>query len=157
MAKKSTRKLTVPKEFKLTNMQPSCRTPKYRGFNQPREPSEADRLYALLERKGILDIADSNKKNADEACAIESARIPLLNAKLFHNYDQAMAKHAKTIGDEQNDTIGTIGSISEIPQDPQLMLQYPTLEPMSDFLLNEPHQGEPFAENGEPTTMMLDL
>ena len=66
----------------------------------------------------------------------------MLNARLFHNYDQAMAKRIKTVEDN-NETMGTIGSISEIHQDTQ-QLQYPTLDPMSDFLLAEPHQGEPY-------------
>lgn len=56
LAKKSLRKLTVPKEFKLTNMMPVV----HKMLKEPpKQLSEADRLYAMLERKGILDIDDS--------------------------------------------------------------------------------------------------
>lgn len=72
MAKKSLRKLTVPKEFKLTNMMPIV----HRTLKEPpKQVSEADRLYAMLEQKGILDIEDT---------------VPMLNAKLIQNYDNAM-------------------------------------------------------------------
>jgi hypothetical protein len=73
LAKKSLRKLTVPREFKLTGVltQPARVIPE-----KPRQLSEADRLYAMLEQKGILDI------DKDEQ--------PILNEKLIKNYDQAM-------------------------------------------------------------------
>lgn len=85
LAKKSLRKLTVPKEFKLTNMMPVV----HKMLKEPpKQLSEADRLYAMLERKGILDIDDS---------------VPMLNAQLIQNYDLAMGIQSSTSNIEHLD------------------------------------------------------
>lgn len=74
LAKKSLRKLTVPREFKLTGSTAPLPRP-IAKIIVPKPASEADRLYAMLESKGILDLDDST---------------PMLNAVLTKNYDEAM-------------------------------------------------------------------
>lgn len=96
MAKKSLRKLTVPKEFKLTNMQPLS-TKQIKPL--PKQTSEADRLYAMLERKGILDIEGTE---------------PLLNDKLIQNYDLAMGNQATETIDVQSEFFSRSSSVNTI-------------------------------------------
>ena len=96
MAKKSLRKLTVPKEFKLTNMTPLSTKPLK---PLPKQTSEADRLYAMLERKGILDIEGTE---------------PLLNDKLIQNYDLAMGNKATETIDVRSEFFSRSSSVNTI-------------------------------------------